>query len=152
MNNLFTIHESIAEVQITYSSKVKCSERIKITCSEAAAKAFRIFWPSYEHVEFAYLLLMNRQNQVIGQHFLAKGGMTGTVVDIRAIFQVALKSNATSIMFAHNHPSGNLQPSDADRKITRQIKDAGALLDIPLLDHIILTVDGYLSFADDGYL
>jgi len=78
--------------------------------------------------------------------------MTGTVVDVRVIFQVALRANATSIMFAHNHPSGNLQPSDADRKITRQIKDAGALLDIHLLDHIILTSESYLSFADDGYL
>ena len=74
------------------------------------------------------------------------------MVDVRVIFQVALKANATSIMIAHNHPSGNLQVSDADRKITRQIKEAGALLDIPLLDHIILTSDGYLSFADDGYL
>jgi DNA repair protein RadC len=152
MNNLFTNQESIAEVQITYSSKTKSADRIKITSSSDADKAFRIFWPSFEHVEFAYLLLLNRQNQIIGSHFLAKGGMTGTVVDIRAIFQVALKSNATSIMFAHNHPSGNLQPSDADMKITRQIKDAGVLLDIPLLDHIILTTESYMSFADEGFL
>ena len=152
MNNLFTIQETIAEVQITYSSKTKSADRIKITQSSDAAKAFRLFWPSFEHVEFAYLLLLNRQNQIIGNFFLAKGGITGTVVDVRVIFQVALKANATSIMIAHNHPSGNLQVSDADRKITRQIKEAGALLDIPLLDHIILTSDGYLSFADDGYL
>lgn len=143
---------NIAEVQITYSSKIKSADRIKITCSADAVKAYRMFWPSFEHVEFAYLLLLNRQNQIIGNYFLAKGGITGTVVDIRAIFQVALKSNATSIMFAHNHPSGNLQPSDADRKITKQIKEAGALLDIPLLDHIILTAESYLSFADDGFL
>jgi DNA repair protein RadC len=143
---------NIAEVQITYSSKIKSTDRIKITSSCEAVKAFRLFWPSFEHVEFAYLLLLNRQNQIIGQNFLAKGGMTGTVVDVRVVFQIALKTNATSIMMAHNHPSGNLQVSDADRKITRQIKDAGALLDIPLLDHIILTEEGYLSFADEGYL
>jgi DNA repair protein RadC len=143
---------NIAEVQITYSSKIKSADRIKIISSSEAAKAFRTFWPSFEHVEFAYLLLLNRQNQIIGQHFLAKGGISGTVVDVRMIFQVALKANATSIMMAHNHPSGNLQVSEADRKITRQIKDAGALLDIPILDHIILTEEGYLSFADEGYL
>ena len=152
MNNLFSTLETMAEVQIAYSSKIKSADRIKITSSFEAVKAFRMFWPSYEHVEFAYLLLLNRQNQVIGSHFLAKGGMTGTVVDVRVIFQVGLKVNATSIMFAHNHPSGNLEPSEADRKITRQIKDAGALLDIHLLDHIILTEEGYLSFADEGYL
>jgi len=98
MNNLFTIQESIAEVQITYSSKIKSTDRIKITSSFEAEKAFRLFWPSFEHVEFAYLLLLNRQNQIIGNFFLAKGGITGTVVDVRVIFQVALKANATSIM------------------------------------------------------
>ena len=152
MNNLFTVQELISEVQISYSSKIKNANRVKITCSTEAVKAFRIFWPSYEHVEFSYMLLLNRQNQVIGNYFLSKGGMTGTVVDLRVIFQVALKTNATSIMLGHNHPSGNLQASDADRKITRQVKDAGAILEIPLLDHIILTEDSYLSMADDGYL
>lgn len=148
----FMKQNNIAEVQITYSSKIKSTDRIKITSSSEANKAFRTFWPSFEHVEFAYLLLLNRQNQIIGQNFLAKGGISGTVVDVRVVFQVALKANATSIMMAHNHPSGNLQVSEADRKITRQIKDAGAILDIPLLDHIILTEEGYLSFADEGYL
>ena len=69
---------------------------------------------------------------------------------IRVIFQVALKTNTSSIMMAHNHPSGNLQPSDEDKKITRQIRDAGAILEIPLLDHFILTEDSYLSLADEG--
>lgn len=152
MNNLFSIQETIAEVKITYSSKVKSSERIKITCSSDAVQAFRLFWPSFEHVEFAYLLPLNRQNQIIGEFFLAKGGMTGTVIDLRVVFQVALKANATSIMMAHNHPSGNLQPSDSDRKITRQLKEAGTILEIPLIDHIILTEEGYFSFADEGLL
>ncbi len=102
------IQDNIAEVQITYSSKVKSKDRIKITCSSDAAKAYRMFWPSFEHIEFAYLLLLNRQNQIIGEHFLAKGGMTGTVIDLRVVFQVALKANATSVMMAHNHPSGNI--------------------------------------------
>jgi len=142
----------VAEVQITYSSKTKSADRIKIIHSSEAVKVFRSFWQNLEHVEYAHLLLLNRQNQIIGRHFLAKGGMTGTIIDTRVIFQVALKSNATSIMMAHNHPSGNLQPSDADIKITKQIKQAGNILDIPLIDHIILTEESYLSFADEGIL
>ena len=142
----------IAEVQISYSSKTKSADRVKITQSKEAVNAFRSFWQNLEHVEYAYLLLLNRQNQILGRYFLAKGGMTGAVINARVIFQVALKANATSIMMAHNHPSGNLQPSDADRKITRQIKEAGSFLDIPLMDHIIITEEGYLSFADEGLL
>jgi DNA repair protein RadC len=98
------------------------------------------------------MLMMNRQNQILGYHQLSKGGMTGAVVDVRVIFQVALKACATSILVAHNHPSGNLEASDADRKITRQIKEAGVILDIPLLDHLIMTTDSYLSMADEGLL
>jgi len=125
---------------------------MKVTGSKDAADAFRIFWPAYEHIEFSYLLMLNRQNQILGYHQLSKGGMTGAVVDIRVIFQVALKSSSTSIILAHNHPSGNLDVSDADRKITNQIKQAGVILDIPLLDHLIMTTDSYLSMADEGLL
>ena len=146
------ISTQMAEVQITYSSKVKSADRIKISSSEEAVNAFRAFWPSYEHIEFTYMLLLNRQNQITGKYFLAKGGITGTVVDVRVIFQVAIKANSTSILLAHNHPSGNLQPSDADRKITRQVKEAGKILDIALLDHLILTEESFLSMADEGLL
>jgi DNA repair protein RadC len=142
----------ISEIEVTYTSKIKSSDRLKITCSEDANQALRTFWPSFEHVEYVYLLLLNRQNQLIGKYFLAKGGMAGTIVDIRVVFQVALKANASAIMIAHNHPSGNLLASEADRKITQQLKEAGNILEIPLLDHIILTEEGYLSLADDGYL
>lgn len=125
---------------------------MKVTGSKDAADAFRIFWPAYEHIEFSYLLMLNRQNQILGYHQLSKGGMTGAVVDVRVIFQVALKASCTSIILAHNHPSGNLDVSDADRKITNQIKQAGIFLDIPLLDHLIITTDSYLSMADEGLL
>ena len=152
LNLQYRNENQIAEVQITYSSKVKNSDRIKIKCSADSVAALRTFWDSYEHTEFAYLLLLNRQNQIIGKFFLAKGGMTGTVVDVRVIFQVALKANASSLILCHNHPSGNTDPSEADRKITRQIKDAGVFLDIPLLDHIVLTADSYYSMADEGLL
>lgn len=125
---------------------------MKVTGSKDAADAFRAIWPAYDHIEFSYMLMMNRQNQILGYHQLSKGGMTGAVVDVRVVFQVALKACATSLILAHNHPSGNLDTSDADRKITRQIKEAGLILDIPLLDHLIMTTDSYLSMADEGLL
>jgi len=125
---------------------------MKVTGSKDAADTFRIFWPAYEHIEFSYLLMLNRQNQILGYHQLSKGGMTGAVVDVRVIFQVALKASCSSIIVAHNHPSGNLDVSDADRKITNQIKQAGVILDIPLLDHLIMTTDSYLSMADEDLL
>ena len=146
------IPEIIAEVQISYSSHVKAKDRIKVTGSNDAANAFRAIWPAYDHIEFSYMLMLNRQNQILGYHQLSKGGMTGAVIDVRVIFQVALKACATSLILAHNHPSGNLETSDADRKVTRQIKEAGKILDIPLLDHLILTSDSFFSMADEGLL
>ena len=146
------IPEFIAEVQISYSSHVKAKDRLKVCGSGDAADAFRKIWPAYDHIEFSYMLMMNRQNQILGYHQLSKGGISGAVVDVRVIFQVALKASCTSILIAHNHPSGNLEASDADRKITRQIKEAGVILDIPLLDHLIMTTDSYLSMADEGLL
>ena len=95
------IPEIIAEVQISYSSHIKAKDRMKVTGSKDAADAFRIFWPAYEHIEFSYLLMLNRQNQILGYHQLSKGGMTGAVVDVRVIFQVALKACATSLILAH---------------------------------------------------
>lgn len=147
-NNLL----QIAEIKISYQPKIKASDRMKITGSKDAVKALRSIWPSYDHVEFMYMMMVNRQNQVLGCHQISKGGMTGTVVDVRVVFQVALKSCATSIILGHNHPSGNLDPSDADKKITRQLMEAGKFLEIPIIDHIILTEGGYLSMADEGFL
>ncbi len=146
------IPDILAEVQISYSALVKNKDRIKITGSQDAAEAFRQIWPDYDHIEFSYMLMMNRQNQVLGYFMLSKGGMCGTVVDVRVVYQVALKACATGIIVAHNHPSGQLLCSDADRKVTNQIKQAGVLLDIPLLDHLIITTDSYLSMADEGIL
>lgn len=83
---------------------------------------------------------------------ISQGGLDGTVADLRIIFAIALKSLSTSIVVAHNHPSGNKKPSAADTKLTKKIKDAGELLDIQLLDHLILVENGYFSFADEGLL
>ena len=146
------VPEIIAEVQITYSSQVKASERFRIVGSKDAAKAFRSIWPAYDHIEFCYILMLNRQNQVLGAHQLAKGGMTGAVIDVRVVFQVALKAAATSIIMAHNHPSGNLEASDADKKISRSIREAGKFMEIPLIDHLILTSESFMSMADEGLI
>ena len=99
------------------------------------------------------VLLLNRANRVLGCLKLSKGGLTGTVVDLRILYGTALKAMASSIIIAHNHPSNNLRPSDEDEDLTKKIRDAGKLLDIKLLDHLILGTDGnYVSFTDEGWI
>jgi len=108
---------------------------------------------SIEHIEEFKLLLMNRSNSVLGIMPVSKGGLSGAVTDVRLIYQGAIKANASGIIVCHNHPSGNLNPSESDIKITQKIKEAGNLMDIQLLDHLILTMNGsYYSFADNGLL
>jgi DNA repair protein RadC len=98
------------------------------------------------------VLYLNRANKVIGSYQLSKGGITGTIADVRLILSVALKTLASGLILAHNHPSGNLKPSEADKQITNKIRQAAKLLDIELLDHIIISSEGYYSFADDAIL
>lgn len=144
--------DQFSEVQISYSNKVPSRDRVKVKGSRDAEQAFRTVWPSITHIEYCYILLMNRQNQVLGFHQLSKGGITGSIIDVRVVFQLALKAAATSIIIAHNHPSGNLDASEADKRITLQLKQEGTILDIPVLDHIILTEESYYSMADYGLL
>ncbi|MFC2132920.1 RadC family protein [Bacteroidota bacterium] len=143
---------NLAEISISYSPKVKASDRQKIRCSEEMEKIARSIFPSIEHREFFYLICLDRSNNVLGYHQVSVGGITGTVADVRIIFQTALKANSSGIIITHNHPSGNTAPSDTDRLLTNKIKEAGKLLDIPVLDHLILTEESYLSFADEGFL
>ncbi len=98
------------------------------------------------------MLLLNRYNRILGIFEASSGGVAGTVVDPKIIFVAALKANACSIINSHNHPSGNLQPSGADQDITQKIKLAGQFLDIKLFDHIIISSEGYYSFADEGLI
>jgi DNA repair protein RadC len=146
------LNDSLAEITIGYSRKLKSSERIKITDSTDANNVLRNIFHSLEHVEYFYIICLDRANQVLGFHQVSKGGLSGTVTDVRVIFQVAIKSNSSGIILAHNHPSGNLQPSDADLKITEKIKKAGSLLDIKVLDHLILSEESYLSMADESLI
>ena len=103
------------------------------------------------HEEF-WIVLLNRSGKVLGKELISKGGLTGTVADPKIIFNIALQQHAASIVLTHNHPSGSLKPSQLDIDLTKKIADAGKMLDINVLDHIIITNDGFYSFADEGLI
>ena len=137
MKNLFT--SSIAEIDIVYRNFVHSSQMRKVTSSSDAFGIFLDIWSQHiQRIEEFYVLCLNRANKALGWHRVSSGGIAGTVADPKIIFQVALKSNASSIILGHNHPSGNIQPSDADIKLTRKMKSAGGFLDLPVLDHLIV--------------
>ena len=121
----------------------------KITSSKAVFEIMQPIIGDLLHEEF-WVLYLNNANKVIHKAQLSKGGITGTIVDVRLIFKLALEHNATAIILSHNHPSGKLVASDADKEITKKLKFAGEQLDIKVLDHIIITEKGYLSFQDEG--
>ena len=156
VNIRFVRGTRLAEVSLTYLTKVKPSERPAIKNSHDAHKIFFDSWNqnTIEHKESFKMLLLNRANKVLGITTISEGGLSCTVTDARLIYQFAIKGNACGIIIAHNHPLGNSNPSESDLKITNKIKEAGNLLDIQLLDHIIVTPerDIYRSFADEGQL
>ena len=138
-------------IRIVYSRNQNAKDRPKISSSRDVNNWFRKIWSKQIEIrEEMYLILLNRNNRILGYHKLSMGGITGTVADIRLLFAVALKSLASSVIIAHNHPSGNVKPSNADIELTRRIREAGKLLDITLLDHIIITNNDYYSLADEG--
>tara|TARA_B110000240_G_scaffold192202_1_gene235994 strand:- start:934 stop:1620 length:687 start_codon:yes stop_codon:yes gene_type:complete len=104
-----------------------------------------------QHEEF-WAIFLNNSNKVIAKHRLSKGGLTATVVDVRLLYMKALATACVGVIVCHNHPSGKLTPSKADKEVTLKIKEAGSTLDIKLLDHLIITEKSYFSFADDGIL
>lgn len=103
------------------------------------------------HEEF-WILLLNRSNTITSKHQISSGGVSGTVADPKMIFKIALENLSSSIILIHNHPSGNLKPSEADRRLTKKLSDSGTILDIPVLDHLIITDSSFYSFADEGDL
>lgn len=119
--------------------------------SKDAANFIRPKIGDLNHEEF-WVIYLNRKNGIIHSGMLSMGGMTGTVIDVRLVLKSALEKYATSLIFCHNHPSGNIEPSDADKKITRQLKEAAIVMEIPVIDHIIVTQSGFFSFADEGLL
>ncbi len=115
---------------------------------------YRILYPVFldlPHEEF-HVLLLNRSNAVIRKEFISRGGVSGTIVDPKIVFKIALQYLASSIILCHNHPSGNLKPSEQDLSLTKKLKAAGQLLEIPILDHLIITDSEYFSFADEGLM
>lgn len=142
----------LAEIKVSYINQ--SPNRQKVVHSKAIYEAILPVWnlETIEYVEEAKIILLNRANEILGVYELSKGGVSGTVVDIRIILGVALKCNASSVVLIHNHPSGNLQPSESDKGITTKLGDACKLLDLVLLDHLIIYKDNYYSFADDGLL
>lgn len=144
---------TVAEIQISYKPTHKALLRPQIVCSNDAYELLLHHWDDnkLELVEEAKLVLLNRANRIIGISNLSLGGISGVVVDTRIILATALKTNASSVILAHNHPSSNTEPSDADKALTEKIRSAGALMDIRLMDHIIVTKWGYYSFADEYF-
>jgi len=122
-----------------------------ITESIAAYAQLKQELMDLEHEEF-WVLLLNRSNHLIRKQQVSQGGVAGTVVDSKIVFKMALDALACGIILAHNHPSGNISPSDADIKLTNKLRDAGILLDIHILDHVIVGGQDYFSFADKGLL
>ncbi len=144
----------VAEVKISYKSKVKASERPKIDNANDIYLILQEHW-NFEIIEFIEefkIVLLNRANRVLGIVDISQGGMAGTIADPKVIFAAVLKSAASQIILIHNHPSGNLKPSKSDIELTRKLRAGGVLLDIAVLDHIILTKDGYYSLAEEGLI
>lgn len=145
----------VNDIAISYSGSTKSNLLPKVTCSQSAAEIAFSNWNMNKIglQETFKIMLLNNANKVKGIYEVSNGGITGTLVDVRILFAVILKSLTTAVILLHNHPSGTLKPSEADKRLTQKIKKAGELLDINVLDHLILTPDGdYFSFADNGML
>lgn len=151
------MYNQIPEIEVKFkpsSQKQGLKVSVKLTSSQAAYETLKTMYDSdtLEYYESSIVVFLNQANKAIGWVKLSQGGITGTVMDVRMIFGIALKCAATGLIISHNHPSGNLTPSNTDIRLTEQIKKAGEFLQITLLDHIIVTQDGYYSFADNGTL
>jgi DNA repair protein RadC len=126
-------------------------EKAKIGGSKDAFQILQLKLEDLPHEEF-WIVLLNRANKVIDTKLVSRGGVSSTVVDSKVIFNFALESLASAIILAHNHPSGNLKPSNSDIRLTKKIVDAGKIMEVPVLDHIIVGDNDYFSFADEGLI
>lgn len=131
----------LKEIDIVYKPLKEMVTRPKIACPEDAVRLFRENWDDMKIgiQEQFKVMYLNRGNMVLGITNLSTGGLSGTVVDAKVLFAMALKVAASAVILAHNHPSGNLMPSDNDRKLTQKLEEVGKLLDIAVLDHVILS-------------
>jgi DNA repair protein RadC len=146
------ISNAIGEMKITYRTTGRPSR--KINRSQDGYDFLKEVWDHdlMEYQEQMCLIALSRSNYIVGYEFIASGGTAGVIVDPKMIFQAVLLANASSFILAHNHPSGALIPSEQDKRLTERVTRIARDLDIPLLDHLIVTKDGFMSFADQGIL
>lgn len=146
----------VSEVELIYKTNIKPSERIKIEDSKKVYEVLKTVYNynTIEHKESFYAMYLNRANKLLAVILISEGGTSACLVDVKIIFQAALKLNASAIILSHNHPSGQLQPSNADIQITNKVKEAAKLLEMQVIEHIIVTPedDKYYSFADNGQI
>lgn len=141
------------EIEIHYKRPVFDSGQ-KVSSSDDSEKILRSFIDArrIDYKEFFWVLLLTNANQVVGISEISVGNTTGVSVNIKEIYQLALLANAPAIIVAHNHPSGKLSPSESDKRLTKKLSEASKLLDITLLDHLILTSEGFVSFSDSNWM
>jgi DNA repair protein RadC len=143
----------LAEVEVSYKTKVKAADRPLLNDSQKCYGYLMDIWSGkIEYCEEFVIVMLNRANKSLGWVKISQGGVAGTVVDRKMILQPAILANASSIVISHNHPSGNKTPSQEDLRLTKEIQAACKFMDIKLVDHIIITFEGYYSFADEGVL
>ncbi|WP_461791357.1 JAB domain-containing protein [Pedobacter sp.] len=144
----------VSEVEVVYKTKVDRKLLPKISGSADSYGIFMKYWNpgKLEYQEQSKALLLNNQLRVLAIVELATGGIDHVNMDTRIIFSTALVMGANRIVLAHNHPTGNITPSEADRRYTKNVAEAGKLMQIEILDHLIIAADGYYSFADEGLL
>ena len=136
---------AITKIKVIYQNKVKNCDRPQITCSDDAYRILHQNWDedTINYYEEFKVLILNRSNRVLGVVDISRGGLAGTVADPKVIYGAALTANGSSLILAHNHPSGNLTPSEADIRLTHKLKAVGEYHDLPVLDHLIVTDFGY---------
>jgi len=143
----------VNEIQVLYKPRLDLTPLTKIVSSTEIVTFLNTIWTDdIEYRERFYAVYLNRQNKILGYYLISIGGCSGTVVDTKMIFQPAINFHASSVILAHNHPSGNRNPSVQDIRLTKRIVEAGKLLEIPILDHVILTVDSYYSFLTNNQI
>ncbi len=146
---------AVDEVQVKYNRRTRAEERAKIQSSEESAKCVAEKMQNRSYQETFSAMYLNKANRVLNWKEISRGGAAGTVVDLKHIFVVGIRLNASSIVLCHNHPSGNMKPSEADVKITRKIVESGKMLEMIIHDHIILGGESdvtHYSFADEGII
>jgi len=154
MSDAALLTKAIPKIKYSFQTKVNPLSLPKVNKSQDVYQILLKQWDRHklEFIEQFKVLLLSRSNRALGILTASTGGTSGTVAEPKLVFAPAIARNASSIIVAHNHPSGNVKPSDADIQLTKKLVEAGKLLEVPILDHLIISKVGYYSFADDGLM